>query len=423
MSEFEMLLEKCQSAVERYVRYHISDLSDSEDVLQETLFAAFRQFERLRSREHFKAWIIGIARNKCSDYYRGKREFVCIDELPESELVQSRCGLIEYSPVRETIEELGEKDRQILQLCYYDGLPQNEIASRLNIPLGTVKSRLNTARRNFKKQYPCPPKGECNMFKFPEKMPEYKITPTDELPFAVKWEEIMGWFIVPKLGNRLCWAMYDLPDKKRGEYVEMSVDCCAEVHGIMGVQIAAKQYSPSESNRIDGADYAERSFVAQLTDTHCRLLAESHVSGGVKKYYTFLDGDDFLQNWGFGEDNCGNETDIAAKGDITRNGSEVAAADKPFLLDIVGRYTVEINKKKYDTVCVMDIETYDSGAASEQFIDKNGRTVLWRRFNRDDWAAERYGKPWTELLPDSETIVINGKTYVHWYDCITDYIF
>lgn len=101
----------------------------------------------------------------------------------------------------------------------------------------------------------------------------------------------------------------------------------------------------------------------------------------------------------------------------------VTAADKSFLLDIVGRYTVEINKKKYDTVCVMDIETYDSGAASEQFIDKNGRTVLWRRFNRDDWAAERYGKPWTELLPDSETIVINGKTYVHWYDCITDYIF
>ena len=233
------------------------------------------------------------------------------------------------------------------------------------------------------------------MFKFPEKMPEYKITPTDELPFAVKWEELMGWFIVPKLGNRLCWAMYDLPDKKRGEYVEMSVDCCAEVHGIMGVQIAAKQYSPSESNRIDGAVYAERSFVAQLTDTHCRLLAESHVSGGVKKYYTFLDGDDFLQNWGFGEDNCGNETDIAAKGDITRNGSDVTAADKPFLIDIVGR----------------------------QFIDKNGRTVLWRRFNRDDWAAERYGKPWTELLPDSETIVINGKTYVHWYDCITDYIF
>ena len=35
---------------------------------------------------------------------------------------------------------------------------------------------------------------------------------------------------------------------------------------------------------------------------------------------------------------------------------------------------------------------------------------------------DRYGKPWTELLPDSERLTINGRTYVHWYDCITDYI-
>ena len=59
---------------------------------------------------------------------------------------------------------------------------------------------------------------------------------------------------------------------------------------------------------------------------------------------------------------------------------------------------------------------------SEQFIDQQGRTILWRRFNADDWQFSSYGKPWTELLPDSETLTINGKTYVHWYDCITSYI-
>ncbi len=45
-----------------------------------------------------------------------------------------------------------------------------------------------------------------------------------------------------------------------------------------------------------------------------------------------------------------------------------------------------------------------------------------RRFNRNDWQPESYGKPWTELLPDSERLTINGETFVHWYDCITDYI-
>ena len=253
-------------------------------------------------------------------------------------------------------------------------------------------------------------------------MPDYKIISSEESPFPVKWEEIMGWFIVPKLGEKLCWAIYDFPNRSRGEYVEMSVDCQVEVHGIKGVQITAKEYSPNEANRIDGSEYAERIFAAQLTDTHCRLLAESHMEGDLRKYHTFLDGDAFLPNWGFGEDNCGNETNMTAKGDITRNGSVITSKDKPFLLDIAGRYTVEINGKSYDTVCIIDIDTYVSGIVSEQFVDKNGRTVLWRRFNRDDWAIDRYGKKWTEQLPHNETITVNGETYVHWYDCITDYI-
>lgn len=57
-----------------------------------------------------------------------------------------------------------------------------------------------------------------------------------------------------------------------------------------------------------------------------------------------------------------------------------------------------------------------------KFIDKKGKTVLWKRFNRNNWAFDRYKKLWTDILPESEKIVVNGETYVNWYDCITDYI-
>ena len=93
------------------------------------------------------------------------------------------------------------------------------------------------------------------------------------------------------------------------------------------------------------------------------------------------------------------------------------------MVDIVGRYTVTINDKTYDTICVMDIGHFNNRIAIEQYLDKNGRTVLWRRFNRNDWANKRYGKLWTEMLPQNERLTINGETYVHWYDCVTDYIF
>lgn len=120
--------------------------------------------------------------------------------------------------------------------------------------------------------------------------------------------------------------------------------------------------------------------------------------------------------------NSRTETNLSPKGVIKRTGKHITGSGKDFLLDIVGRYTVTIGGKTFDTVCVMDIEAGDCGIVSEQFLDKNGRTILWRRFNRDDWSIDRYNKKWSELLPENEQLIVNGKTYVHWYDCITDYI-
>ena len=427
MTEFEILLNECKNAVERFVWFKLSSKADADDILQETFLTAFQKFDTLADKSHFKAWIISIARNKCNDYYRKKAKSVdvSIDELTEQPLTASRYGYVEQRDVYDTLESLSENDKQIIDLFYIQGYNQSEIAQRFDIPVGTVKSRLYTARNNFKRLY-LPEttirKVDENMKKLPEFMPEYTITKLDKEPFSVKWEELMGWFIVPKLGEKLNWAIYDFPKRNRTEYDEMQVIGKAEIHGIEGVEITAKQYAPMDCNKTDNDKIAERTFIAQLTDTHCRFLAESHISGGVKKCYTFLDGDEFIPNWGFGENNCGNEVNLSAKSDIIRNGSEITAADKPFLLDVVGRCEVKIGGKVYDTICVMDIETYDGGVVSEQYLDKNGRTILWRRFNRNDWAKDRYKKNWTEILPENERITVNGEIYVHWYDCITDYI-
>ena len=422
MDELEALLEAHRSAAERYVRYRIRSAADADDVLQETYMAAFSRFDRLRNKESFKAWLISIAKSKCADYYRNRRDELSLEELPQPELVHSRYGLTEQSPVMDTIDSLAGNDRQILLLYYFEEMKQGEIAQRLHIPLGTVKSRLNTARRNFKESYPYPPKGGKNMKKLPEYMPEYRIIPNGREPFAVTWEELMGWFIVPKQGEKLCWAMYDFPARKRGEYVELSCDGAAEVHGIEGVIVRSREYDAMPCGKAGEADYTERTFVAQLTGTHCRFLAESHAENGVTKLHTFLDADEFLPNWGFGQDNCGNETHITAKGDIVRHDGEITAKDKPFLLDVVGSYTVELGGKRYDTICVVDIEAYNEGVMSEQYLDRHGRTVLWRRFNSDDWALKSGDRPWTERLKGNETVRINGKIYVHWYDCLTDYV-
>lgn len=261
------------------------------------------------------------------------------------------------------------------------------------------------------------------MTKLPEYMPEYTIRRVDQEPFEARWEELIGWEIVPKLGEKLSWGLYDFPSRRRTEYTDMKVIGKAEVHGIEGVEISAIQHDAENYFRTGSIDEIERRFIAQLTDTHCRYLAESHVENGVRKVYTFLDGEAFLNNWGYGEDNCGTEIHVAAKGILRREGNCITGGiAHGAAMDVVGRYEVSINGRTYDTICLMDVECFDDAIVSEQYLDRNGRTVLWRRFNRDDWAFHRYQKKWTEMLPDNERLTVNGETYVHWYDCLSDYI-
>lgn len=429
MESFDELLAEHRSGVERFVRYKINVREDAEDVLQDVYVTAFRKFASLRNVDSFRPWLVSIARNRVNDYFRAqaRRLEIPIDGLVESALSRGRFGVTERSDVSDALERLGGKDAQILYLYYWKDLPQAEIAGRLNVPLGTVKSRLHTAKQRFRAVYPhhsMRQKGGITMTKLPEFMPEYTIKPVDSAPFEAVWEELMGWLIVPKLGERLSWGLYDQPSRRRTEYTDMEVVGRAEVHGIEGVEIVARQYDTEDYYRTGVVEEIERRFVAQLTDARCRYLAESHVENGVRKVHTFLDGEAFTINWGYGEDNCGNETHVRAKGILRREGDAVTggAGAKVSCTDVVGRYEVTIGGRAYDTICVMDVVAFDDAVVTEQYLDRNGRTILWRRFNRDDWAFHRYGKKWTELLPENQRLTVNGEVYVHWYDCISDYI-
>lgn len=417
--KFEELLAENKSVIERFVHFRIANTEDAEDILQETYLAALKGFDSLNDKSHFKSWIIRIARNKCNDYYRMDRIDV-VDDY-DLELCVGKTGIGETFEIMELIKSLNENDREILTLYYFIGYSQQEISQALNIPIGTVKSRLYNARNNFKLKYaPCNDiKGDANM-SLPKYLPEYTITKLNKVPFDVKCEELMGWLIIPRINEKIEWALYEYETKQQTERCELEVVGKAIVHDIEGVEIIAKEYNPVESNKLDLNAFAERRFIAQLTDSHCRFLAESHKSNGITHYYTFLDDNEFTKNWGYGVDNCGKEINLSSNSLVTREHNNIVSDSN--VMDIVGRYAVTINGKTYDTVCLMDIETYDEGVVTEQYIDKSGRTILWRRFNADDWKYEKYNQLWSEKLPNNDSIKVNDKTYIHWYDCISCYI-
>ena len=419
MEDFIRLLKQHKKILERFVRFRVSNSFDADDIIQETCISAYRNFSSLKDTALFKPWIISIARNKCNDYFRQlvKNMEIPIDEITEGRLPYGRMGVTAASSVEETLQKLGDKDKQVLYLYYFREYPQNEIARRLGIPLGTVKSRLHTAKVNFKKLYPyyTQIRGEDIMKNFFEYLPEYKIEKSDQKPFTVKFEELMGWFIIPRLYEKCSWAQYDMPSRHITDLYSSTVEKKVVLHGIEGVEI-------KNIHREMGADTDKETpfyFIAQLTEEYCRWLGNRYCENGVEHIITFLDGEEFLNAWGAGENNVGEPVNIKPRGIITRNGEEIIAG-KSSVTDCVGRYTVHFEDKAYDTNLLISI--FNGGPLTEQYIDKNGRTVLWRRFNRDDWAIERYGQKWSERFPKNNRITVNGVIYVHWYDCISNYV-
>ena len=86
MREFEVLLQEQLQVLRRFVHYKISNFPDAEDIIQDVCLTAMEKFTTLKQTESFKAWLIGIAANKCKDYYRKQAKVL---ELPYDELSET----------------------------------------------------------------------------------------------------------------------------------------------------------------------------------------------------------------------------------------------------------------------------------------------------------------------------------------------
>lgn len=245
---------------------------------------------------------------------------------------------------------------------------------------------------------------------FPKLMPELVIEKVSEKPFSVKYEEIPGWLVIPRVGQKSSFAFYDDPDKRLTGVNNM--DCVREaiIHGIPCVQVDV-----TEDN--DG-EISQHTKFMRLTETHASYVAEMNTRDNTFYFGSFYD-DEWLSRYGVGENNIGRKIHQEAKGIAVLNSDGTVTVSKEECADIIGRYNVRIGTRTFDTVALLEI---CEGIMTILYIDQNGRTVLFRRYNRFNWKIERYKSLWTEKLPNSEILVVNNEKYVHWYDCISDYV-
>lgn len=134
-------------ALLRYLRRLTGQAESAEDLLQETFVQALKGLERLDAALSPKAWLFAIARHLGINARQRRRDMLPLAEemLRPQERPDPR-----REEVREAIAALPEKQREALQLRLAEGLSYEEIAQALDIPVGTVRSRLHAAVKSLR---------------------------------------------------------------------------------------------------------------------------------------------------------------------------------------------------------------------------------------------------------------------------------
>ena len=144
------LVRRWQKRLWHYVFRMTSDAHGAWDITQECWLVIIRRIGKLHDPASFKPWAYRIATNKAIDWLKRRNRYQHI----HLDAFQAACDPHhEAAPVREMVKGLKEASRVVLSLYYFEQLSVGEISEVLQIPPGTVKSRLFQARAELKRSW------------------------------------------------------------------------------------------------------------------------------------------------------------------------------------------------------------------------------------------------------------------------------
>jgi RNA polymerase sigma-70 factor, ECF subfamily len=146
---FELLYQRYVRSIFGLALRRLRDRQRAEDAVQETFIAVWRSAGSYRpERGPAAPWLYAIARNAIVDRMRARHEPPAeAPDLASSEPGPGDRAEASYVSwrVHRALEELPDKEREVVDLAYWSGLSQSEVAEYLHIPLGTVKTRTRSA--------------------------------------------------------------------------------------------------------------------------------------------------------------------------------------------------------------------------------------------------------------------------------------
>ena len=152
---FEHLFNRYRHAIRRLFAMRLGNDSDADDLLQETFLKIYLNIHTYNNSYTFGQWLYAIARNTLVDFTRKRQTDLSIDErfkvpaantpTPEESIINSQ----QRMQIERFMESLPEQYRQLFRLRFLEEYSYEEIAEKLQMPMGTVKTRIHRARERM----------------------------------------------------------------------------------------------------------------------------------------------------------------------------------------------------------------------------------------------------------------------------------
>jgi RNA polymerase sigma-70 factor (ECF subfamily) len=150
----EQLVEEHYAALYRYAYRLTGSEADAQDLTQETFCQAQLKLYQMRDPNRAKAWLFSILRNAYLHRARAQRNhhavpLDCVGELPEDRLPEP-LPEVDREQLQQALGELPETFRTPIILYYFEGFSYRDIAEQMELPMGTVMSRLARAKAHLR---------------------------------------------------------------------------------------------------------------------------------------------------------------------------------------------------------------------------------------------------------------------------------
>ena len=150
---FAELVKRYQGPVFRHAYAMVNDRMEAEDIAQEAFVKAFYSLSKLKNEYAFTSWLTRIVSNLCHDHLKKskKQRTMETEDMPQNQ--ESPFDQLQMKlAIREAMQRLTTEHREALVLRDIQGYSYSDISEQLSIPLGTVKSRINIARKELKNE-------------------------------------------------------------------------------------------------------------------------------------------------------------------------------------------------------------------------------------------------------------------------------